>query len=134
MTFAKPEVGSEIEITTNTPNPTLPNALPNYYRGKVVTPFKWINEYDFCLSTNDRSFPVRVVDIRHVTQMKFVDGSAAVQTEYTPVPKIESWTVEGSKDNVYIVTRDNGKWSCDCVAGKFNRHCKHVAAIQDKFK
>lgn len=128
--FAKPEVGSEIEITTNTTNPGLTFSLPNRYRGRVVTPFKWINEHDFCLTTGDSAFPVRVVDIRNVTEIKYVDGSIAIQTEYTAVPKIQNWTVEGSKGDIYIVTNDNGKWACDCVAGRFNRYCKHVEKIK----
>jgi len=128
--FTKPDIGSDIEIITNTPNPAQPHALPNRYRGRVVIPFKWINEYDFCLTTGDSAFPVRVVDIRNVTEIKYLDGSIAVQTEYTAVPKIQSYTVEGSKGDVYIVTNDNGKWACDCVAGKFGRYCKHVEKIK----
>jgi len=123
--FAKPEIGSEIEIITNTPSPGQPFALPRNYRGTVVKPFNWIDDYDFCLTTSDSAFPVRIVDIRNVKEMKFIDGTEATVAE-TAVPKIRSWTVDGSKGNQYIVTNDNGKWSCDCVAGKFGRHCKHV--------
>jgi len=130
MTFAKPEIGSEIEITTNTPNLALPLASNQQHRGKVVTAFKWVGEHDFCLTTGDSAFAVRVIDIRHVTEMKYVDGFTAETVELKPVPPIESWTVTGSKGDVYIITRDSDKWSCDCVAGRFNRHCKHVSQIQ----
>lgn len=128
--FAKPEIGSEIEVVTNTPNLTQPFAIPRRYRGTVVKAFNWAGDYDFCLTTGDRAFPVRVIDIRYVKEMKLLDGTEAATQAETAVPKIRSWTVDGSKGNTYIVTNDNGKWSCDCVAGKFGRHCKHVDQIK----
>lgn len=129
--FSKPAIGSEIEILTNTPNPSQPFALPNRYVGTVVQSFKWVGDHDFCLTTGDSAFPVRVVDIRYVKEMKFVDGSIASETSAkAAVPKIQSWSVEGSKGDIYIVTNDDGKWACDCVAGRFGRHCKHVDKIK----
>ena len=129
--YTKPAVGSEIEIVTNTPNPVQPFALPRRYIGRVVEPFKWVNDNDICITTGDSAFPVRVVDIRYVKEMTYLDGTIASQrTEVTAVPKIQTWTVEGSKGDVYIVTRDGDQWACDCVAGRFNRSCKHVAAIK----
>jgi hypothetical protein len=130
MQFNKPEVGSDIEVVTATPNPSQPFALPKHYRGRVVQPFKWAGPNDFCMTTDQADFPVRVIDISYVKELKYVDGTVATTVEVKPVPKIESWTVDGSKGDVYIVTRDGTKWSCDCVAGKFNRHCKHVSLIQ----
>ena len=129
--FAKPDVGSEIVITTCTPNPTQPFALPKTYQGTVVKSFKWAGDHDFCLTTGDSAFPVRVIDIRYVKEMTYRDGTAATPTTDTAaVPKIQSWTVEGSKGDMYIVTNDDGKWACDCVAGRFGRHCKHVDKIK----
>jgi hypothetical protein len=132
MQYAKPEIGAEIEIVTNTPNPTQPFALPNTYRGIVVKALKWVTPDDFCMTTDRPEFPVRVVDIKNVASLRFLDGSEAKQIEVRSVPKIQSWTVEGSKGDVYIVTKDNDKWACDCVAGRFGRNCKHVASIQCK--
>ena len=129
--YAKPTVGSDVEITTNTPNSTQPFALPNRYRGTVVQSFKWVGDHDFCLTTGDSAFPVRVVDIRCVKDMKYADGSAAIEkANSVAVPKIQSYSVEGSKGDIYIVTNDDGKWACDCVAGRFGRHCKHVDKIK----
>ncbi len=129
--FAKPDVGSDIEVVTATPNPSQPFALPNKHRGTVVKSFKWVGDYDFCLTTGDSAFPVRVIDIRYVKEMTYLDGTAAnPRTDIAAVPKIQSWTVEGSKGDIYIVTNDDGKWACDCVAGRFGRHCKHVEKIK----
>lgn len=130
MQFAKPTIGSDVEVVTDTPNPSQPFALPKHYRGRVVQPFKWVGPDDFCLTTGDSYFPVRVINIKYVKDLTYVDGSIATTTEAKAVPKIESWSVEGSKGDIYIVTRDGDKWSCDCVAGKFNRSCKHVLSIQ----
>ena len=131
MQYAIPEVGSEIEFISHTPNPGQPFALPNRYQGTVVQSFKWAGDHDFCITTGDRTFPVRIVDIRYVREMKHINSSTVpTQAELTAVPKILSWTTEGSKGDVYIVTNDDGKWACDCVAGQFGRHCKHVEKIK----
>lgn len=128
--FSKPAVGAEIEVVTNTPNPAQPFALPKRHIGTVVQSFKWVGDHDFCITTSDSAFPVRVVDIRYVKEMKYINGAAVSSVVATAVPKIQSWTVEGSKGDIYIVTNDDGKWACDCVAGRFGRHCKHVEKIK----
>lgn len=128
--YSKPEIGSEIEFFSNTPNPTQPFALPSYRRGTVVQPFKWVDDYDFCVTTGEADFPVRVVDIRYVSDLKYITGSES--EDPVAIPKIQSWTVQGSKGDIYIVTNDDGKWGCDCVAGRFGRHCKHVKQIKEK--
>jgi len=39
----------------------------------------------------------------------------------------ETFEVEGSKDNKYIVKRaTNGTWNCTCVGFSFRRKCRHI--------
>jgi hypothetical protein len=136
MTFAIPAVGSDIEVCMA--NPLMPTARypgepdRNWYRGKVMKSLKWMSPEMFCLSTDIKESPIRILDQDRILDLRFVDGSAAEQVELTEKPKFQMWQVDGSKDNVYTVTLDNGKWSCDCVAGKYNRPCKHVKKIQEE--
>ena len=44
------------------------------------------------------------------------------------------YKVKGSKDNVYDVKYDSGRWSCTCPAFGWNRgnECKHIKSIRTK--
>ena len=44
------------------------------------------------------------------------------------------YKVKGSKDNVYDVKYDSGRWSCTCPAFGWNRgnECKHIKSIRIK--
>lgn len=130
MHYAKPEVGKQIEVEMA--NPLMPSArhrdMPasNVYKGTVLTPFNWINPDDFCLSTTDPDMPVRVLDSKLIIDIQFVDGTEPADVTVEEKPKVRVWSIKGSKNNVYTVTLNNGKFSCNCVAGQFSRHCKHV--------
>jgi hypothetical protein len=44
------------------------------------------------------------------------------------------YKVKGSKDNVYDVKYDSGRWSCTCPAFGWSRgkECKHIKSIRTK--
>lgn len=45
----------------------------------------------------------------------------------------EVWQVAGSKGAVWTVSRENGKFSCDCPASKFRGgDCKHIQEVKTK--
>ena len=44
--------------------------------------------------------------------------------------KSETYTITGSRGDKYTVTNRNGKFSCDCPAGKFRGSCKHSTQVQ----
>ena len=44
-------------------------------------------------------------------------------------PQGETWQVQGSKGNQYIVSRDLGRWSCTCAGHGFRGRCRHVSEI-----
>ena len=136
MAFAIPAVGSEIEVCMA--NPLMPTARypgepdRNWYRGTVMKSLNWMSPEMFCLSTGIKESPIRILDQDRILDLRFVDGSASEQVVLAEKPKFQIWQVDGSKGNVYIVTLDAGKWTCDCVAGKYNRPCKHVKKIQEE--
>ena len=44
------------------------------------------------------------------------------------------YKVKGSKDNIYDVNYDSGRWSCTCPAYSWSRgsECKHIKSIRIK--
>ena len=138
MAFAIPAVGSEIEVCMKNPLP-ITARYPgepdrNWYRGTVMKSLNWMSPEMFCLSTGIKESPIRILDQDRILDLRFVDGTEAAQVVVAEKPKFQIWQVDGSKGAVYNVTLDAGKWSCDCVAGRFNRPCKHVKKIQEQLK
>lgn len=135
MTFAIPEIGTEIEVCMA--NPLMPSARSpdmsdrNWYRGKVLKSLKWMSPDMFALSKDDPQSPIRILDIDRVLDLRRVDGAVVEEVVLAEKPKFQMWQVDGSNGAVYNVTLDAGKWSCDCPAGRFNRSCRHVKQIQE---
>jgi hypothetical protein len=46
--------------------------------------------------------------------------------------KVEEFKISGSSGHTYIITKRNGKVSCNCPAGTFRGTCKHIATFQQK--
>ena len=135
MAYAIPEIGTEVEVCMKNPLPVSArySGMPDYwwYRGQILKSLKWMSPDMFCLSTDNKESPIRILDQDRILDLRLVDGGEVEHVELKEKPKFQMWQVDGSKDNVYTVTLDNGKWSCDCVAGRFNRPCKHVKKIQE---
>lgn len=136
MAFAIPVVGSKIEVCMK--EPLMPSAryagMPDYnwYKGTVLKSQNWMSPEMFCLSTENPDSPFRILDQDRILDLRYIDGSIGEIVEIKEKPKFQIWQVDGSKGDVYNVTLSNGKWSCDCISGQFNRSCKHVKKIQEK--
>jgi hypothetical protein len=71
--------------------------------------------------------PIRI-DVRG---RKFVVNPVQFATGVKePEPEGRTWTVKGSKGDVYKVTDANGLLSCTCSGFKFRGDCKHAKSIQ----
>ena len=44
----------------------------------------------------------------------------------------KSWTVEGSKGNIYTVTERDGQLSCTCPGYGWRRKCRHIESTNKK--
>ena len=138
MAYAIPQVGTEVEVCMKNPLPISArySGMPDYwwYRGHILKNQKWMGPDMFCLSTDNKESPVRILDQDRILDLRLVDGGEVEHVELKEKPKFQMWQVDGSKDNVYNVTLDNGKWSCDCPASSFRRGslCKHIKEIQAK--
>ena len=70
--------------------------------------------------------PIRI-DIRG---RKFVLNKVQFRTDVKePEPEGRSWTVTGSKGDVYRITDVNGNLSCTCSGFKFRGQCRHVKDV-----
>lgn len=121
-----PTVGSVVKVRTQySQGPRMIPPQPDHivYEGKVLTPHKWMNDRQFCL-TGDSNFPIRVIDVSSIIDLKIIVGdSKDIDTD------VKTWEVPGSKGNKYIVTRSNQGWSCTCPGFQFRRQCKHVSEL-----
>ena len=127
--FAKPDIGSYVTVTTDYTDYFKPFAL-NVKRqraqsGIVVVSDKLDNPNTFRLATGKTEFPEAVISLSHVISIVDGDGIEADSAAAEP-ETIETWQVDGSKGNVYTVTRNGEKWSCTCVGFQFRKICKHI--------
>ena len=95
----------------------------NEYTGIVVYE-KWYGDDRIGLTTDMKHFPVRVLNRANIVEVM------GAKFDYTPVKSSrETITVQGSKGNTYIVTKENGKVSCSCPGYGFRKTCKHVQEL-----
>jgi hypothetical protein len=93
----------------------------NSYEGDE-TKLKHIDQNEYlCLTTGLKDFPVRVINRNKIVS---IDNNQIKQAKVSSVKLTK--IVKGSKGDEYIVTKENGQWSCTCVGFQFRRKCKHV--------
>ena len=96
----------------------------NTYTGTVIRNHKAIKEGQIGLTTGEKPFDMRVIDINRI--VGFEDSPEAMP----PRTETKTWTVAGSKGNEYVVTLDNGRYTCSCPGHSFRGTCKHVEEIK----
>lgn len=48
-----------------------------------------------------------------------------------PTTKDKTFTVKGSKGDVYEVSVQNNSWSCTCSGFGFRRKCRHIDSVKN---
>lgn len=93
----------------------------NIYTGTIMRE-RWFDNDEIGITTGNPEFP-----FRRINRERIVEVNGAV-VEYTkPVDtKTVSITVQGSKGNTYVVTKEGNKKSCTCPGFSFRRTCKHL--------
>lgn len=90
------------------------------YTGIVVHE-PWFAEDEIAITSDTPG-----VKLRRISKTRIVEVSGA-KLDYVPAAnKREVITVQGSKGQTYIVTKENGKASCTCTGYGFRKTCKHV--------
>jgi hypothetical protein len=93
------------------------------FDGVVVNPYRWLGADEFCLQTDNKTFPVSVINLANVVDLKIVKGSTTT---------IRKFKVKGSKNDEYIVTLSGEHYSCPCIGFKYHNKCKHITKVKNK--
>lgn len=121
-----PTVGSIVKVRTRySQGPRMIPPQPDHtiYEGKVLSPYKWLNDRQFCISGDD-NWPIRVISMDLVEDIDLLSG------EFKTIDTgVKTYEVAGSKGNKYIVTRNSKGWSCTCAGFQFRKQCKHVSEL-----
>jgi hypothetical protein len=93
------------------------------YTGTVVHE-KWYGDDKIGLTTDVRGYPIRVLSRANIVEV------SGAKVDYQPAKSSrEVITVQGSKGQTYVVTKENGKASCTCPGYGFRKTCKHVQEL-----
>ena len=93
------------------------------FEGVVVNPYRWLSTNEFCLQTGNKEFPVSVINLTNVVDLKILNGSTT---------SIRKFKVKGSKNDEYIVTLSGSHYSCPCIGFKYHSKCKHITKVKEK--
>lgn len=93
------------------------------YTGTVIKQ-KWFKPNEIGLTTNDVLFPFRVLNIDRIVEV----GGNKVDYSTTKSDTVTK-TVQGSKGETYIVTKNGNNVHCTCNGYRFRNTCKHVKEI-----
>ena len=76
---------------------------------------------DCIVLSGDGFIPYRVIPTRDIVS---INGAVVVAVQAPS--RARSWSVQGSKGQVYTVTRNANSWACTCVGFQFHKDCKHI--------
>jgi hypothetical protein len=93
------------------------------FTGVVVKPYRWLSADEFCLQTGNKEFPVSVINLANIVNMKILNGSTS---------KTRKFKVKGSKGDEYLVTLSDNHYSCHCIGFKYHNKCKHITKVKEK--
>lgn len=111
-----PNVGSTISVNCQF------YTGPATFTGVVVNPYRWLEDGEFCLQTGNKDFPVSVINLKSVVDLKIIKGSST---------NIRKFKVSGTKGD-YIVTLSGKHYSCSCIGFKYHNKCKHINKVKEK--
>lgn len=124
-------VGNTVTVKVRNPLYDARGRFANGYNGPEFTEYtgtvvheKWYGDDKIGLTTDVRHFPVRVLSRHNIVEVM------GAKFDYVPVnSNRETITVQGSKGNTYIVTKENGKATCTCPGFGFRKTCKHIQEL-----
>lgn len=92
-----------------------------YYSG-TVTQQKYTNPDEIAITTNDPRIAFRRIQRSRIVEV------GGVKIDYVPPsPNKIVKTIQGSKGDTYIVTKENGKTTCTCSGFQYRKACRHIA-------
>ena len=98
------------------------------YEGEVVATPKWVNYDAIALTTTEPKFRVRIIDKSNIIS---IDGQEHKKEDKIK-SDIQTFSVAGSKGNVYTVSIGSKFKECTCTAFVYRRSCKHINEVLGK--
>lgn len=93
------------------------------YTGTVVHE-KWYGDDKIGLTTDVRGYPIRVLSRANIVEV------SGAKVDYQPAKlSREVITVQGSKGQTYVVTKENGKATCSCPGYSYRKSCRHIDEV-----
>lgn len=133
--FNKPEQGAYVTLVTDHSNHLQGYAghIPRQRSktGKVVKSERWMGPDEFCLETGDPVYPVSIVNLRYVVDIRNPKGEQG-EKSLVSQPDFQSFRIPGSKGDEYTVTKRGDSWGCECKGFQFRGDCKHVKQAKEQ--
>jgi len=129
-----PGVGELVQVTVKLARVGMAVWTPETetYVGRIVKNPPWIGDDQFSMSCDLKTHPIRIIPRDWIVSLKH--GDVEVQAPVVAAVKPQSdqsWKIAGSAGKVYNVSKQGKFWRCNCVAGGFNKPCKHIKAAQE---
>ena len=128
-----PPVGAEITVVVRNRRQGMVVWYPatDTHQGRIMATPSWVEQGNFCMTGDVPKHPMRVINYANVVSMTQGGESVTVPVvKKAAEPVIKTYEIAGSRGNSYTVTFHNGSWKCPCVAGGFNKECKHLKAAK----
>jgi hypothetical protein len=71
------------------------------------------------------------VEVPLQTTRSDLDKYVTLTSVSTPPQNVQTWEVEGSRGNLYKLTRTGEAWTCSCTGFAYRRRCRHIEATKD---
>jgi len=126
-----PEPGTPVQIRTR--NPQWQNRgsymfdVEEFidYEGSVYPAQKWQDgEAVINVTTTIPWMPFRVIPLSWIEDLRV--GGQTVAIDLPKQAETRTWTVAGSKGDVYTITERDAKRTCTCPGFQFRHHCRHI--------
>jgi len=88
----------------------------------------WQKNQAINLATGDEFFPMRTLAMTDIVEIKRGSEIVPVPLPMTSDHPVKSWTINGSKNQVYTITEKNGQRTCTCLGFNYRQTCKHIGA------
>lgn len=127
--FKKPAVGSKVFVKTEY---KFGYTKIHESVGVVVASARYDDADSFRLATGKPSFPISVISLDNVIELKYDDGSSA-ETVNRPKIEVMAWEVpsDSRKGDTYTVTKEGNHYNCSCVGFSFRKSCRHINKVKE---
>lgn len=120
---AKPPIGAAVRLVVRTFS-AYRGASPTFeLAGDIAHLPRFETDPHSLAITTGNSTPVN----KRVVRMSDVLTLNGQPTNWqTAAPLKDSWLVQGSKGDAYVVRRDGDEWTCSCAGFTFRHRCRHI--------